>query len=76
MHFVLGLLLSLVPCAVAADPFAGVSVATASAAPEVSGARRFFTDNFGFRKELMLQYGRVDRAGARQSRQRVPPRRG
>jgi hypothetical protein len=67
VHFVLGLLLSIVPRAVAADPFAGVSVATGPAAPDQSGARRFFTDNFGFRKEIMLQYGRVDRAGARQS---------
>jgi len=80
LNLVLWLFLSFVPRAVAADPFAGVSAATGPAAfaPEASGTRRFFAENFGFRKEIMLQYGygrnqerekdgRLSGAGARQS---------
>lgn len=63
------LLVSFVPRAfagAAADPFADVTV---SSAPAPSAARGFFTDNFGFRRELMSQFGfgEHERASSRQS---------
>jgi hypothetical protein len=37
------------------DPFAGVDPMVSTAAASASGFKRFFSDNFGFRKELMFQ---------------------
>src|SRR5690349_4197945 len=55
------------------DPFAGVSAkplpAGESLAPQ-SWLKRFFTDNFGFRKELMSEFGLTD-DGTSASRQSV-----
>lgn len=67
------LLVSAVPRAFAgeaADPFAGVTAAAAppeAAAPSWAGS--FFAENFGFRRELMSQFGfgRNDRPASRQS---------
>ena len=55
----------------ATDPFAGVSP-SAAAAETLSGswAQRFFTDNFGFRKELMSEFATSEQAPA-YSRQSV-----
>jgi hypothetical protein len=55
------------------DPFAGVVPGTAppeaTRAPERSWLRTFFGQNFGFRKEIMLQFNinPPDRASSRQS---------
>src|SRR6185369_10144608 len=53
------------PGATEQDPFAGV---TTNAKPEGSsetsarsGLKRFFTDNLGFRKEIMSQFDTTDR---------------
>src|SRR5436305_10948079 len=37
------------------DPFAGVDPAVPAPAASTSEFKRFFSDNFGFRKELMFQ---------------------
>jgi hypothetical protein len=62
------------PGATGQDPFAGV---TASAKPEgssevsaSSGLKKFFSDNLGFRKEIMSQFDTTDR-GRPASRQSV-----
>lgn len=70
MRIVLLLLALSVPSARAsgadADPFAGLSVSTAAAQDEPRG---FFSENFGFRKELMSQFSAEpgERASSRQS---------
>lgn len=38
------------------DPFAGLDSAAPKAVENSSGFKRFFTDNFGFREELMSQF--------------------
>jgi hypothetical protein len=64
----------LIPAAQAAgarDPFAGITEST-STPEETSGswAQRFFTDNFGFRKEIMSEFAASEQAPA-YSRQSV-----
>src|SRR4051794_36390056 len=58
--------------AAAQDPFAGVSEAlkAAPAATTTSWTKRLFTENFGFRKELMSQFD-TDPEGRSASRQSV-----
>lgn len=65
MRAIVLLSLSLSAAAAEADPFAGVQASTAAPAA-VSG---FFTENFGFRRELMSQAAasRRERASSRQS---------
>ena len=73
MRLVLSLFLYSVPAVswAAADPFAGVAASSApAAAPEEhSWARRFFSDNFGVRRELMSEFGAANhvRSSSRQS---------
>src|SRR4051794_31674421 len=54
------------------DPFAGISEAKPAEAPAAttSWTRRLFTDNLGFRKEIMSQFD-VDENGKGASRQSV-----
>jgi hypothetical protein len=55
----------------ASDPFAGVAESTAAAEPSAgTWAQRFFTENFGFRKELMSEFATSEQAPA-YSRQSV-----
>jgi hypothetical protein len=49
----------------ASDPFAGVAESTAAAEPSAdTRERRFFTENFGFRKELMSEFATSEQAPA------------
>ncbi|MBI3553376.1 MAG: hypothetical protein HY077_12850 [Elusimicrobia bacterium] len=73
MHLMLLLLFTGSPAARAAgteaDPFAGVAPSSASARAEPDKPWSFFSDNFGFRKELMSEFGASDksRSSSRQS---------
>ena len=56
MRWAVALAFAFVASAQQVDPFAGVKeAAPEQAAPPASWLRRFFTDNVGFRKEILLQ---------------------
>ena len=52
------------------DPFADVTPAPAAPTADQSWVRRFFTDNFGFRKEIMSEFD-TNAEGSGASRQSV-----
>lgn len=70
MKFGLALFLFSVPATYGAgaeaDPFAGISASTAPLSEQLAQCweERFFAENFGFRKELMSEFGASDHAAA------------